>query len=97
MSTSCASASPSTAELGYLVTPAARGRGVGTVAVHALTEWAFDKGMQRLELLISVDNVASKRVAQRCGYVLEGVLRSTYLKQGLREDIEMWSRLPTDP
>ncbi|HLY34577.1 MAG TPA: GNAT family N-acetyltransferase [Jatrophihabitantaceae bacterium] len=86
-----------TAELGYLVLASARGRGVASAALQALTEWAFGKGMQRIELLISVDNAGSKRVAQRCGYVFEGVLRSTYLKQGRREDIEMWSRLPTDP
>ncbi len=87
-----------TAELGYAVAPAARGRGVAVEALRQLTEWAFGElGMLRLELLISVDNVASKKVAERCGYVREGVFRSAYLKQGRREDTEIWSRLPTDP
>jgi RimJ/RimL family protein N-acetyltransferase len=62
-----------------------------------MTEWAFARGMLRLELLISVDNEASKRVAKRCGYVLEGVLRSRHFKGDLREDTEIWSRLPGDP
>jgi RimJ/RimL family protein N-acetyltransferase len=35
-------------------------------------------------------------VAARCGYVFEGVLRSHYFKAGLREDTELWSRLPAD-
>jgi len=52
---------------------------------------------ERLELRISVDNVASKRVAERCGYTRDGVLRSLYVKEGLREDTEVWSRLPGDP
>jgi RimJ/RimL family protein N-acetyltransferase len=86
-----------TAELGYIVAPEARGRGVATEGLRQLTAWALDLGMQRLELLISVDNVASKKVAERCGYVRDGVLRSAYFKQGLREDTELWSRLPTDP
>ena len=86
-----------TAELGYVVAPAARGRGVATEALRQLTAWAFELGMVRLELLISVDNAASKKVAQRCGYAREGVLRSAYFKQGRREDTEIWSRLPTDP
>jgi len=87
-----------TAELGYIVAPEARGHGVATEALRRLTAWAFDElGMQRLELLISVDNVASKKVAERCGYIRDGVLRSAYFKQGLREDTEIWSRLPTDP
>jgi RimJ/RimL family protein N-acetyltransferase len=53
--------------------------------------------MLRLELMISVENAGSKKVAERCGYVREGVLRSAYVKPGLREDTEIWSRLATDP
>jgi RimJ/RimL family protein N-acetyltransferase len=87
-----------TAELGYVVAPEARGRGVATEALRQLTAWAFGElAMLRLELLISVDNTASKKVAERCGYVREGVLRSAYFKQGRREDTEIWSRLATDP
>jgi RimJ/RimL family protein N-acetyltransferase len=86
-----------TAELGYVVGAEARGRGVATEALRQLTAWAFDEqDMVRLQLLISVSNDASKRVAQRCGYRFEGVLRGLYVKQGVREDTESWSRLVTD-
>jgi RimJ/RimL family protein N-acetyltransferase len=86
-----------TAELGYIVAPGARGRGVATMALRLLTGWAFEElGALRLELLIGVENPASKRVAERNSYRLEGVLRSLHFKQGLREDTEIWSRLPTD-
>jgi RimJ/RimL family protein N-acetyltransferase len=87
-----------TAELGYVVARAARGRGVATRALALLTDWAFrEQGLLRAELLISVDNDASKRVAERCGYVREGVLRSLHVKQDRREDTELWARLPGDP
>jgi RimJ/RimL family protein N-acetyltransferase len=86
-----------TAELGYVVAHSARGRGVATEALRRLTAWAFGLGMFRLELMISVDNPASRRVADRCGYVREGVLRSLHFKQDRREDTEIWSRLATDP
>jgi RimJ/RimL family protein N-acetyltransferase len=87
-----------TAELGYVVAPDARGRGVATEGLRQLTVWALDEaGMFRLELMISVDNPGSKRVAEHCGYVREGTLRSLHFKQGLREDTEIWSRLATDP
>jgi RimJ/RimL family protein N-acetyltransferase len=87
-----------TVELGYLVAPAARGRGVASTALRMLTDWAFDVlDAERIELRIAAANDASKRVAERCGYVREGVLRSMYFKQGRREDTEIWSRLPTDP
>jgi RimJ/RimL family protein N-acetyltransferase len=63
-----------------------------------MTRWAFDElGMRRLTLTIDVGNPASKRVAERCAYRREGVLRSTYFKQGRRSDVELWSRLPSDP
>lgn len=86
------------AELGYVVAPAARGRGVATEMLRALTAWAFDElGMVRLTLIIDAENPASKRVAERCGYELEGVMRSTYLKQGRRIDAELWSRIRRSP
>ena len=86
------------AELGYIVAAHSRGRGVASGALELLTRWAFDeRGVQRAYLMIDVDNPASKRVAERAGYRLEGVMRSTYLKQGRRADTELWSRLPGDP
>jgi RimJ/RimL family protein N-acetyltransferase len=90
-------ADAATAELGYVVAEHARGRGVAREALAQLTEWAFAQlGSQRLELLISVENEASKHVAERCGYRLEGVLRSLYLKPGVRQDTEIWARLVAD-
>lgn len=85
-----------TAELGYMLLASARGRGVATAAVTELTAWAFAQGIERIELLISVLNEPSKRVAVNCGYRYEGTHRSVYLKAGIREDTERWSRLATD-
>ena len=85
------------AELGYMLAPGARGRGAATQAVRQLSDWAFAAfGAQRLQLLISVDNKPSSRVAQRAGYRLDGVLRSMYVKEGVRSDTEVWSLLPSD-
>ena len=85
------------AELGYMLAPAARGRGIATEALRQLSDWAFGTlGARRLQLLISVDNRASSRVAQRAGFLHEGVLRSLHVKQGLRSDTEVWSLLPSD-
>lgn len=86
-----------TAELGYIVAPSARGRGVATEALRLLTHWAFEElDMLRLELLIGSANEPSKRVAERNGYRREGIMRSFYVKQGVRDDVEMWSRLASD-
>ena len=86
-----------TAELGYIVAPAARGRGVATAALRLLTDWAFEElDMLRLELVIGSANEPSKRVAERNGYRREGLFRSLYVKPGLRDDVEIWSRLASD-
>jgi RimJ/RimL family protein N-acetyltransferase len=85
-------------ELGYIVPAHARGRGVASEMLRQLTCWSFDEaGALRIVLIIDVENAASERVAERCGYVREGVMRSSYLKQGTRIDAAVWSRLPTDP
>jgi RimJ/RimL family protein N-acetyltransferase len=87
-----------TVELGYTVAPQARGRGVATQALGALTAWAFTElDALRAELRIGTGNEASERVAARCGYVFEGILRSVPLKPGSWGDLAVWSRLATDP
>jgi RimJ/RimL family protein N-acetyltransferase len=81
-------------EIGYVVGPAARGRGVATRTLQLLTEWGFSQlGMKRIELWIDTTNTGSKRVAERAGYVLEGVLRSVWFKEDIRRDFGIWSRL----
>jgi RimJ/RimL family protein N-acetyltransferase len=85
-------------ELGYIVRPRARGRGVATEILRLLTDWAFaEAGAMRVYLRTDVENQASQRVAERCDYHREGVMRSVYLKQDRRADFVLWSRLPSDP
>ena len=77
---------------------AARGRGVASEILRLLTAWAFGElGATRAYLIIDVENGASERVAERCGYQREGVMRSIHLKQGRRIDAGLWSRLASDP
>ena len=84
-------------EIGYFVAPAARGQGIAGRAVALLTRWGFeDLGLERIELRIDMENVASARVAERAGYRLDGVLRSKHFKEGLRTDVGVWSLLRSD-
>jgi RimJ/RimL family protein N-acetyltransferase len=84
-------------EIGYVVDAAARGRGAAGRAVDLLTRWGFGElGLARIELRIDPANEPSARVAQRSGYRREGTLRSTYFKEGLRSDVDIWARLASD-
>jgi len=69
------------ADMGYVVLPAARGRGVASTALRLLTAWLLDPGgadLVRVQLDHAVDNVASCRTAARAGFVQEGI-RAGYL------------------
>jgi RimJ/RimL family protein N-acetyltransferase len=49
--------------------------------------------MARLELTCGPDNEASQRVADRCGFVREGLLRSHVSFKGVRRDSVIYSLL----
>jgi RimJ/RimL family protein N-acetyltransferase len=87
-----------TASVGYRTAPWARGQGVAPAAVNATTGWAFGAlGLERLQLPHRVANPASCRVAQKCGYLLEGVLRQEYRDDtGVRWDCHLHARLFSD-
>ena len=88
-------ADPAIGELGYMVGPRARGRGVATRAVGLLTQWAFETlGLQRVEILIDPRNEPSLRVAESAGYEREGVLRAYRpSRERGRLDLAMYARL----
>jgi RimJ/RimL family protein N-acetyltransferase len=87
----------SVAEVGYWVAPGARRRGVARRAAAAVTEWALREiGFARVELLAATGNAGSRRVAESVGFTQEGVLRSFAAGRGERDDLVMYSKLPTD-
>ncbi len=86
------------AEVGYMTAPPARGRGVMTRAVQLVCEWAFQRlAIERVQLTTHLDNPASQRVAAKCGFTREGVLRRYGVQRGERVDLVMFSRLASDP
>jgi RimJ/RimL family protein N-acetyltransferase len=83
------------AAVGYWLAPEARGRGAATQAVRLLARWAFaELGLARLELTCGPDNEASQRIAERCGFSREGLLRSHVPFKGGRRDSVIYSLLP---
>ena len=85
------------AAVGYWLAPEARGRGIATRAVRLLARWAFDSlGIVRLQLTCGPDNDASHRVAARCGFTREGLLRSHMPFKGHRRDTVVFGLLPEE-
>ena len=87
-----------TASIGYRTAPWARNRGVASHAVGAATTFAFATlRIDRVDLHHAVVNVGSCRVAEKCGYAQEGILRRSYRDGcGRRWDEHLHARLATD-
>ena len=84
-----------TAAIGYWLTAAARGHGYATRALRLLARWGMAEfGLARLQLTCDPRNEASQRVAERCGFVREGLLRSQYAWKDGRRDTLVYSVLP---
>jgi ribosomal-protein-alanine N-acetyltransferase len=81
-------------ELGYLLGPAGRGRGLMTRGVVLIAEWLLGPGgFARVAIHVAVDNPASQAVAMRAGFEREGVLRSYHELKGERQDLVSFSRV----
>jgi RimJ/RimL family protein N-acetyltransferase len=86
------------AEVGYWTLPEARGGGLATAAVALLTDWAFDQpGFHRIELVHSMRNPASCRVAEGAGYPAEGIRRQHTPHSDGWHDMHLHARLASDP
>jgi RimJ/RimL family protein N-acetyltransferase len=85
------------AGVAYWTLPAARGSGVATLALAALTTWAVDEvGFHRLELDHSTRNQASCRVATKAGYRMEGTKRSAAVHDDGRHDMHLHAHVRGD-
>jgi RimJ/RimL family protein N-acetyltransferase len=84
-------------EVAYLAGADGRGRGLMTRAVRLLCDWLFEQGVGRIEVRTHPANLASQRLAERCGFRREGRERRSIWLHGRREDAIVWSLLPDDP
>lgn len=84
-------------EVGFWTTKEYRGRGYMTEAVLGLARWAFtDLACVRLEWRAEAGNHASRAVATKAGFTMEGTLRAALLNKGVLRDCWIASLLPTD-
>jgi len=82
-------------ELSYLIySQAHRGRGSATQAVRLLSGYLFARTKtNRIRLIIHPGNEASRRVAMKSGFSLEGIARGAWYHRGRNHDVEVWSLL----
>ncbi len=79
-------------ELGVWMTREAAGRGVAAAACRALLRLArSDLRAERVVWRCAPGNVASRRLAERLGFVFEGTARSDYVLRDRRVDTDVLS------
>jgi ribosomal-protein-serine acetyltransferase len=81
-----------TCEISYWSAPWVRGRGLMTVALKILAEWVLsDQGMERVEVRVATENIASQRVAEKAGFTREGIARNAGFTHTGRVDLVIYS------
>jgi RimJ/RimL family protein N-acetyltransferase len=85
-------------EIGYhLFDVGKRNAGVMTEALSLLAQYLFaSRKINRLQLAIMPSNLASKRVAEKCGFRFEGIARGAIFHRGANHDLEIYALLRAD-
>jgi RimJ/RimL family protein N-acetyltransferase len=84
-------------EIGYILhDPDDQGKGYASEAVRLFSDYLFEErpGCHRLQLIIEIENFASARLAEACGYASEGTLRKAgYSSPDEPSDCFIYSRV----
>ena len=81
-------------EVGYWISSSETGDGIATEAATAMLAVGFEEmALHRVTLRIAVGNAPSERVAEKLGFVHEGLLRKEVLVGGEWLDHTLWAML----
>jgi len=73
------------------------GKGIVTRSVKKIIEICFnDLNLNRVELYMSINNLASKKIAEKVGAKLEGVMRNRIVRNKKNEDAYLYSVIKSD-
>jgi RimJ/RimL family protein N-acetyltransferase len=85
------------ANLGYWLRSDRTGRGWATRATVLLARHGLTRlGLERVEIMMAIENEASRRVAERAGATFEGTLRHRFLLHGMYHDAYLYSLVRAD-
>lgn len=82
------------AELGYWLGFDYWGQGIATDAIKAVTRWAMEAlDLQRIFAQPFAENLGSCRALEKAGFVLEGTLRHSAIKDGVLRDQRLYAQI----
>ena len=66
-------------QIGFYIDEAYAGKGIISEAIQIISNHCFEeKGFEKLFMRIHPDNIAACKVAEKCGFELEGTIRKEY-------------------
>lgn len=82
-------------EIGYFLDEKYWGKGITTEAVKLAEKEGFDKlGLTRIEIVMQPENKGSEKVAIKCGYNKEGLLKKAVEgTDGKKKDVLMYAKV----
>lgn len=83
--------------LGYWVRTSRHNRGIATQATRILTKACYeDLDINRIEIVVAVENIASQKAAEKSGAIREGILRERLIIHQNFHDAVMFSFIRAD-
>lgn len=85
------------ANLGYWLRTSATGRGYAATSTLMVARWAFEAlDLERIEIVVAIDNHSSQRVAERVGATREGIARKRLRTGDTQRDAVVFSLVRDD-
>ena len=85
------------ANLGYWVRSSWTSRGAATTGAYLTAQFGFEElGLQRIEIVVVVENTLSQKVAQKVGAQKEGILRKRLLIHDTPHNAVLYSLVKED-
>ena len=82
------------AEIGYWLGTEYWGKGIATCALKQMTDYGFvSLRLKKLHAPVLAPNVASMRVAAKCGYQVEGIMKLEVQKAGRFYDVHHFAKM----
>lgn len=84
-------------EIGYWISADEEGKGIVSACCRRLIDFAFiDLELNRIEIRCAAGNTRSSGIPKRLGFVREGVLRQSEVRDGRLQDYEIYGLLAAD-
>lgn len=78
-------------DLGYMLAPWARGRGLMAAGVKLVKDYLFNQGFEKIDIRVYPQNTASRKTALNAGFIFREIVENAETQRGELRDIAIYS------